>query len=253
MNKTAVRLILFPEPVAALIALVLLVSACTQAPRPEGINDPNEAANRRIFEFNSRIDRALFSRAGKESETSGRAPLRQRVHDFAANTALPSIIVNNLLQGRLENAAHNSVRLLFNTTIGLGGLFDVATDIGLGERSTDFGETLHVWGAEEGTYVVLPLLGPSTERDALGTIVDFFTNPLTYALNPPARYWPPLSGPATWATNRLIYGATIDDLMQNSEDPYATMRLFYLDNRRYALNGRKSGDDLYDIYEEAYE
>ncbi len=103
------------------------------------------------------------------------------------------MIVNNLLQGRLENAAHNSVRLLFNSTIGLGGLFDIATDIGLEERSTDFGATLHVWGAEEGAYVVLPLLGPSTERDALGTIVDFFTNPLTYALNPPAatgRRWP---------------------------------------------------------------
>ena len=232
---------------------MLLVSACTQVPQPEGINDPNEASNRRIFDFNARVDRALFSRAGKESEAPRRAPLRQRVHDFAANTALVSIIVNDLLQVRLEDAAHNSVRLLFNTTIGLGGLFDVATDIGLEERSTDFGETLHVWGAEEGAYVVLPLLGPSTQRDALGTFVDFFTNPLSYTLNRPARYWPPLAGPVTWATNRLAYGATVDDLMQNSEDPYATMRLFYLDSRRYALYGGESGDDLYDIYEEAYE
>lgn len=233
-----------------------LVSACSPAPIAEGISDPNEAANRRVFEFNARVDRALFARAAQNSEADAPprpAHLRNRVHDFAANTALPSIIVNALLQGRVEDAAHDTVRLLFNTTIGLGGLFDVATGIGLEERPADFGQTLHVWGVKEGNYVVLPLIGPSTERDALGIAVDFFTNPLTYALDPPARYWPPLAGPVTWATNRLSYGSAIDDLLSNAEDPYATARLFYLDSRRYDLGGGQSGDDLYDIYEEAYE
>ncbi len=256
MKRNPIRLLPVLGP-----ALVLgVLTACSPAPIAEGISDPNEAANRRIFEFNSRVDSVLFASASRAASDNGdtsagprRAPLRERVHDFAANTALPSMIVNGLLQGRVEDAAHNTVRLLFNTTIGLGGLFDVATGIGLEERSTDFGETLHVWGAREGNYVVLPLIGPSTERDAVGIVVDFFTNPLTYVLEPPARYWPPLAGPVTWATNRLSYGSAIDDLLNNAEDPYATARLFYLDSRRYALSGGQSGDDLYDIYEEAYE
>ncbi len=239
-----------------LLALPVLavVSACAPAPVAEGISDPNEAANRRIFAFNTRVDQKLFAGAARREDASPRpAPLRRRVRDFAANTALPSVIVNGLLQGRAEDAVHNTVRLLFNTTIGLGGLFDIATGIGLEERSTDFGETLHVWGVAEGDYVMLPLIGPSTERDALGIAVDFFTNPLTYALAPPARYWPPLAGPVTWASDRLSYGSSIEDLLSNSEDPYATVRLFYLDSRRYDLSGGESGDDLYDIYEEAYE
>ena len=248
--------------------MLLALGACASAPVPQGINDPYEAANRQMHDFNTRLDAALFGGGGDgqtdsqtDSQTDVQAttpapaktPLRDRIGDFAANTALPSIIVNDLLQGRIEDAAHNSVRLLFNTTIGLGGLFDVATGIGLEERSTDFGATLHAWGAEEGAYVVLPFIGPSTERDALGIAVDFFTNPLTWVLAPPARYWPPLANPVKWATSRLEYGATVDDLLNNSEDSYATLRLFYLDSRRYELSGGESGDDLYDIYEEAYE
>ncbi len=233
------------------MALVAL-SACSQVPQPEGINDPHEALNRRVHAFNKAFDQSFFRPASEAYGSGVPRPVRARIQDFAANTSLPSLIVNDMLQGRIEDAAHNTVRLLFNTTIGLGGLFDVATGIGLEERTTDFGETLHVWGAEEGPYVVMPFFGPSTERDALGTVVDFFTNPLSYALQPPQSYVPTAASIVARFGDRYTYSSTIDDLMYNSEDPYATMRLYYLDSRRYELSGGESGDDLYDLYDEAY-
>ncbi|HHB81250.1 MAG TPA: VacJ family lipoprotein [Aliiroseovarius sp.] len=238
--------------VPALLAL-MLVSACATQPQPVGINDPNEAANRKVHAFNKAFDSAFFGPAANAYGSGVPEPVRARVQDFASNTSLPSLIVNNLLQVRLDDAGHNFARLLLNTTLGIGGLFDVASDVGLEERTTDFGETLHVWGFKEGKYVVMPFFGPSTTRDATGTVVDFFTNPLSYSLPTPERYVPTAASVVARFGDRYTYGATIDDLMYSSEDPYSTMRLFYLDARRYELSGGESGDDLYDIYEEAYE
>lgn len=243
----------------ATVAFAVL-SACSTAPVATGISDPYETANRRVFEENMRLDAALFS--GKDSQSDAQAqapqagadfPLR-RVYDFAANVGLPSRVVNDILQGNVEDAVHNSVRLVFNSTLGLGGLFDVATDIGLEERSTDFGETLHVWGVPEGNFVMLPVLGPSTDRDTVGMVVDLFTNPLSYLLPGAYAYLPLEARIASLFTARLSYGDALDDLLYGSTDPYATARLYYLDNRRYQLVGDDATDEaLYDIYEEAYE
>ncbi|MCP5036892.1 MAG: VacJ family lipoprotein [Rhodobacteraceae bacterium] len=242
------------SPALHLAMLVLLaVAACSPAPQATGISDPNEAANRRMHAFNLRLDQALFSAASDEDETKSPSLLLTRVTDFASNTALPSLIVNDLLQGNIEDAAHNSVRLLFNTTIGLAGLFDPATGVGLEQRSTDFGETLHVWGVAEGDYVVLPFYGPSTQRDAVGIAVDFFTNPLSYTLPNPESYLPAVAKVVAPLGGRVAYASTVNDILYGSEDGYLTARLFYLDNRRYNLSGGESSDELYDIYEEAYD
>ena len=232
---------------------ILALSACTPAPSATGISDPQEAANRRMHDLNTRFDQAFFGPASNAYGTGVPQPVRDRVSDFAANTSLPSLIVNDLLQGKIEDAAHNTVRFLFNATIGLAGLFDPASGIGLEERSTDFGETLHVWGVAEGDYVVMPFFGPSNERDAVGTVVDFFTNPLSYKLPTPESYFPTSAGVIARFGDRYTYATTVDDILYNSEDGYSTARLFYLDNRRYTLGGEDVADELYDIYEEAYE
>ncbi len=242
-----------PIPIAPVLLALALVSACTAPPPPTGINDPNEAVNRKVHAFNKAFDSAFFGPAANAYGKGVPEPVRARIQDFSANISLPSLIVNQLLQARLDDAGHNFSRLLLNTTLGIGGLFDVASDVGLEERTTDFGETLHVWGVGEGKYVVMPFFGPSTSRDAVGTVVDFFTNPLSYTLPEPERYTPTFAAIVSRFGDRYTYGATIDDLMYSSEDPYTTMRLFYLDARRYELSGGESGDDLYDIYEEAYE
>lgn len=240
---------------AAALSLVLSLglAACGPAAIPSGVSDPYEAQNRAMFEENLALDRALFGGSGRKAGTGG-GGLARRVSAFAANLRLPSVVVNDLAQGRIEDAVHNTARFAFNTTLGVAGLFDVATDIGLEERDTDFGETLHVWGVPEGNFVMLPLLGPSTERDALGMVVDLFTNPLTYALHGRARYLPPAANIAGRFADRVIYGDALDELIYSAEDPYATARLYYLDNRRHKLaRGTGLGQDLYSIYGEAYD
>lgn len=240
------------SPAAAVLVLAVM-AACSPAPIATGISDPHEAANRRVHRSNLAFDQAFFGPASRSFGEKAPDGVRNRISDFAHNIALPSLIVNNILQGNVEDAVHNSIRLVFNSTLGLGGLFDTATDIGLEERGTDFGETLHVWGVPEGDYVVMPFFGPSTQRDAVGTVVDLFTNPLSYTLPTPYNALPTVAPVVGKFGDRFTYGATFDDVFYSSADPYATARLFYLDNRRYTLGQGESTDDLYDIYEQAYE
>ncbi len=236
-------------PIVALAAL----AACAKAPAPSGQADPHEVANRRTHEANLRFDRAFFAPTSNAYGTILPQPVRQGVSQFSSNISLPGTMVNQLLQGEVEDAVHNAVRFLFNTTLGVAGIFDIATDIGLEERDTDFGETLHVWGFAEGDYVVLPFFGPSTERDAFGTAVDFFINPLSYVIPKPEGYLSPASEVISRFGDRYDYGDTFDALLYESADGYATARLFYLDSRRYDLGVEVEDDDLYDLYEEVYE
>jgi phospholipid-binding lipoprotein MlaA len=104
--------------------------------------------------------------------------VHDRLHDLNSNLKEPRIFVNNVLQLRLDAAAHTAGRFVLNTTVGLGGLFDVAGREGVGQQSGDFGQTLFVWGASDGPYVVLPFMGPATTRDAFGSIVDMAADPL---------------------------------------------------------------------------
>jgi phospholipid-binding lipoprotein MlaA len=116
---------------------------------------------------------------------------------------------------------------------------------------TDFGETLHVWGAREGAYVELPVLGPSTERDTWGMVVDVFTNPLTYVLESPENYYGTVASVSSGLSNRGRYAATIDSILYDSADSYAQARSLYLQNRRFELGG--SGGDAYlDPYDDPY-
>lgn len=233
----------------AMAGLVLmLLGACAKAPVPSGYADPHEVKNRRTHGANVKLDRALVSPASNVYGEVLPREVRDRVALFSDNAGLPGVVVNNILQGNIENAAHNTVRFVFNSTLGLLGLFDVATDIGLEERKSDFGETLHVWGAPEGDYVVLPFFGPSTERDGFGILVDFVLNPLSMALPKEVKHLPK----ATWVLSkfgdRYTFGDTIDEFY-NSEDGYELMQLYYLDSRRYELGIEVEDDELEDIYD----
>lgn len=240
---------------ALVIAGFLMAAACSPAPIPDGINDPHEAANRRTHEANLRLDSALFGGGAGDGDEADAAPgpLLTIVTNFASNLALPGLIVNKILQGRLEDAAHNTARFVVNTVMGVGGLFDPASQGGLGERGTDFGETMHVWGIPEGDYVVLPFFGPSTERDTIGRVVDLFTNPLSYTGARRYSFVPALADVAAQAGNRVTFAGTLNAVMYESADSYAAMRLYYLDSRRYQLSGGSATEALYDIYEESYD
>jgi len=164
--------------VSCLIAcgLAALVSACAGTPRDASlpINDPSEQTNRQILAANQ----AVLRPAAEVVKAATPAPLRERLRDINSNLKEPRIFLNNVLQLRLNAAAHTAGRFVVNSVFGLGGIVDIATREGLPQESGDFGQTLFVWGVAEGPYIVRPYLGPSTLRDAVGATVDLFGDPL---------------------------------------------------------------------------
>jgi phospholipid-binding lipoprotein MlaA len=230
------------------------LAGCAAPPPPSGINDPNEKVNRSIHSFNVGLDKALIRPASTAYGTILPPPVVTGVSNFANNLDAPGNVVNNLLQGRPLIAAQNTLRFALNTTAGIGGIFDFATAIGLPGVDTDFGETLHVWGVGEGSYVELPGFGPSTERDAVGLVVDLVTNPAGAVL-------PELSSTVSTAAqigsklgDRDRFSNTVDSILYDSADGYAQLRLLYLQKRRYELGQTDAESDatFVDPYEDPY-
>lgn len=235
-----------------LLPAALLVSACAPAPTADSVQDPYENVNRSVHAFNKGIDRAFLRPASKGYGTVVPAPVRQGVNNFAENLEGPGDVVNNLLQGRIGNAGQNTLVFLTNTIMGVGGIFNAADAIGIPRKPTDFGETLHVWGAGEGNYVELPFFGPSTERDAVGRVVDVGLNPLRYVLQPPESDVATAAEVFSVIGERSRYSETVDSVLYDSADSYAQARLLYLQNRRFELGQTTSDDDFLDPYEDPY-
>ena len=253
MDKNLFSVLFRPLRLAGLCAVLSLTVACAHRPAGQDIYDPLEPQNRKVHEFNRTVDRTIVRPIARTFGGGGGAngPVRRGVSNFASNLDQPRHVVNNVLQGRIENAGHNFFRFLVNTTVGFGGLLDPATDMGLEERDTDFGETLHVWGSGEGRYLELPLLGPSTERDALGRIVDTVMNPTRAIADEQLRTASSVAGLADRVGDRSQFSNTLDDILYESADSYAQTRLLYLQNRRFELSGGEapSEEDGFDPFE----
>jgi len=163
-------------------ASLLLLTGCAGLQRDTSlpIDDPHEDINRHLMTANQVVLRPAseFLRAALPG------PVHDRLHDVNSNLKEPRILVNNVLQGRFDAAAHTSARFVLNSVFGIGGVFDIASREGLQQQSGDFGQTLFVWGVAEGPYVVRPYLGPSTLRDAVGSTVDMFDNPIGWFFGP---------------------------------------------------------------------
>jgi len=229
------------------------MAACSTAlPDENGIIDPHEARNRQVHALNLKLDSALVRPASGTYGSVIPEPARDAVSNFSQNLDLPRMVLNDLLQFRLGDAIHNTLRFAVNTTFGIGGVVDPATDMGLIERSTDFGETLHVWGIPEGAYVELPVFGPSTERDAAGRVIDFVINPMRVVLDAPESHYSTATSIFARVGDRYEYSGLVDELLYDSADSYAQARLIYLMNRRHEL-GMSETDEYYDPYYDPYE
>lgn len=234
--------------VRLLLVLGLAAALAGCSPRPQGaeIHDPYESTNRAWFENNLAIDRALGGDTPPETAESG-GGLQRIVRNFGTNLSIPGTVVNDLLQFRPDRAVENTLRFAINSTIGLGGLFDPAGEMGLYGRRSDFGETLHVWGVNEGAYVVLPFFGPSTERDAAGMVVDLVLDPLAHLLAPREYGAASVARLAARVAERNEYADLIDANVMQSADPYVQARLLFLQGRRYYL-GMETEEDFIDPY-----
>ncbi len=237
---------------------VLSLAACSTPPAGTEIYDPYESVNRQIHAFNVGVDRNVLDPAG---ELAAQLPdaITIPVINFSDNASLPSSIINGVLQGNIPGVTKNSLSFLLNTTIGVLGLFDPAGAIGIETDETDFGETLAVWGLPEGAYVELPGLGPSNERDATGRLVDFFLDPLQLfgaptilaGSVPEVLELDTVSYVAEQVIERGQMDDTYDELLYESADSYAQLRLIYLQNRRFEL-GEVAGDANSQTEEEFY-
>lgn len=232
------------------LGLVAALAACTAPQPPATPHDPFEAANRARFDRNLALEGGLSSGAREDSEA--RAGLRRIVRNFGSNLGQPRVVVNDVLQLRPVHAAENTLRFVINSTIGFAGLFDPAGAIGLHGRRTDFGETLHVWGVGEGAYQVLPILGPSTQRDTAGIIVDSFLDPLGWVLAPVEFAGVALARGGATVASVIDNAPLIEANILSSADPYAQARLLYLQNRRHHL-GIGAEDDIFDPYDDLFD
>ncbi len=232
---------------------MLVLAACSPAPEDGGIHDPYESVNRVSHGVNKAADRVLFRPASQAYGAVTPEPVRSSISNLAFHLNEPRSFFNHLAQGDLQDAGHTFFRFAVNTTVGFLGLFDPATgDFGLEARSTGFGDTLAVWGANEGAYIELPLLGPSNERDSVGRFVDILTNPLSVVSDEGTEIAAAISLPSV-LNSRYEFTENVDSILYDSADSYAQMRLFYTENRRFQLSGQTSADNAFDPYENLYE
>ncbi|MCF6292404.1 MAG: VacJ family lipoprotein, partial [Robiginitomaculum sp.] len=150
---------------------VFTLGACST----RATDDPLSGYNHRMFNGNKAIDQAMFEPIAKGYRRATPEPIRGSVNNALANLRAPTDLLNNILQGKIGAAVNTTVRFGINSTIGVAGLFDTATDMGIAAKPEDFGQTLAVWGVGSGPYVVLPFFGSSNSRDSVGLVVDVVT------------------------------------------------------------------------------
>jgi phospholipid-binding lipoprotein MlaA len=164
-----------------LLVAVILTAGCATHGDPR---DPIEPFNRSMQKFNDTLDTYVMKPIAQGYQWVTPEFVDQGVSNFFTNLGSIAVTANDLLQFKFKHGGQDAARLVVNTTVGLGGLIDVASRLGLEKREEDFGQTLAVWGLPDGPYLVLPFLGPMTPRDAVGNVVDGFLNPISYTILP---------------------------------------------------------------------
>ena len=223
----------------ALVGAALL-SGCASVPKDSGQNpdDPWETLNRQTFAFNQGLDFILIRPLAKGYQFITPQFLEDGIHNMYRNVGDVRNLANNVLQVKPHAAGVDTARLLMNTIIGVGGFFDVGTKMGLQRNDEDFGQTLGYWGLSSGPYLVLPLLGPSTVRDALGIYPDSYAEPYRYMHDVSAR--------------NTVAGMKIIDARANllsaekliTGDKYIFIRNAYLQSREFKVKDGQVVDDF---------
>ncbi|HWE06393.1 MAG TPA: VacJ family lipoprotein [Rhizomicrobium sp.] len=222
--------------------LTLTAAGCATAPNGPGAdqNDPYETQNRKMFELNQSLDRNFMLPVAKGYVAVVPDPARDGIHNFLVNLNLPVTFANDVLQGEVSRAGETVGRFTVNSTVGIGGLIDVAEKIGIPEHKSDFGETLAVYGVGEGPYLVLPLLGPSNPRDATGYAVDVALNPWTWISWRSSIFFKLGEDSLQIVDERSRNIETLDELERSSVDLYATLRSLYRQHRQAEINHGKA-------------
>jgi phospholipid-binding lipoprotein MlaA len=235
--------------VAALIAAIVLTGCATSsAVEGQEINDPFEPFNRVMFRTTLAVDKAVLRPTAIVYRAVFPQPIRDSVRNFLNNLDTPVTLTNDLLQGELARARVTLVRAVVNTTVGIGGLFDVADRWGFPRHREDFGQTLATLGIGEGPYLFIPLFGPANPRDLLGYGADIFFQPLTYVQWGDESYVPYVRYGVDFVDLRARNIETLDEIERTSLDYYASVRSLYRQSRNNEINnGAAAVEDLPDF------
>lgn len=218
-----------------ILAIAALLPACATLPagaKPDP-RDRFERFNRGVYSFNSTLDKAVARPVAEAYVNTTPAPVRAGVGNFFNNLGYTKVMLNDLLQGKVRQFFSDTSRLVVNTTLGIGGLFDPAAQLGLPAHDEDFGQTLGKWGVPSGPFLMLPVLGPSTVRDATGLIADHFSEPNAYL----ADNWRESVGLTVGSlldSRASLLGT--DEMLSKSYDQYAFLRNAYLQRRAFQVS-----------------
>ena len=236
----------FHVPVQTLlgIACLSMIAGCSSLPAGEhDPEDPHEGFNRSMYEFNDDLDRAVLKPVATAYTDVLPQPIRTGVSNFYDNLTYLDTTINSFLQGKVVQGTSDLGRFIVNTTLGIAGIFDVATYMGLEKHDEDFGQTLAVWGVKDDQYLMYPVLGPSSVRDTGGVIVTMLTNPVFYAAAPVAVPLGILQG----VDQRARKEGFVRFRDEAALDPYLFTRDSYLQHREFEiLDGNAPRRSIYD-------
>jgi phospholipid-binding lipoprotein MlaA len=235
----------------ALVACTLMLAHCAPVPPasdPDALadyherNDPLEPTNRKFFAVNNALDKNVLHPVASGYRDVVPGPVRSHLHNVLTNLGNPAQFANDVLEGKPRNAGDTFMRLLLNSTVGVGGVFDVATSLGYPDHDNDFGLTLALWSVPGGPFLFLPVLGPTNPRDAVGYGANSALDPFT---------WVSFGGSATLGWTRFGLGAVdsrarlladTDSIDSTALDPYATYRSLYNQHREAEIAAAKQNN-----------
>ena len=243
-----------PWSCAVACTTALLLGACATVPagpRDDAADDPFEPFNRGVFAVNTAVDHAVIKPVAEAYRSALPEVVRDRIRSFVDNLREPLVFANDLLQGRGEAAGISGRRFLINSTWGVGGLFDKAAELGMPRQSGDFGQTLYAWGLADGPFLMLPLLGPTTVRDAVGLGVDTYAAPFGHIGSDASRRKASVVvGVSGGVDLRARNIESLDAIEASSVDFYAYLRSVWRQNRAATLREAREGatvqEDLVD-------
>ena len=229
-----------------LFGLLLALAGCASIPsgKPDP-KDPWERFNRSVFNFNETLDRAIAKPVAKGYVKVTPRVVRLGISNAYSNLDTVPTIINDVLQGKFGQAGHDSARFLLNSTLGLGGLFDPASAAGLEYNDEDLGQTFGKWGIESGPYLMLPILGPSTMRDAFSRLADTYMEPVYYLEDDSTRYLIRLGELLDDRANLL----ELDSQLERTFDRYAFVRNAWLQRREYQVKDGNVDDESLELEE----
>ena len=225
--------------------LGLNLLACANLGSKGDPRDPFEGFNRGVYSFNEKLDETLINRLARFYQTITPDILDQGITNFFSNVNDLVVVVNDFLQFKVKQAFSDLTRMVFNSTLGIGGLFDVSSNMGFPKHNEDFGQTLAKWGFGPGPYLVVPVLGPSTVRDAAGyAIAATLVSPISYIHDTPTYY-------GVMSMNYVDFKADLlsaERLLQEAAvDKYEFTKNAYFEQRDNLIHDRENGEVKYEL------